>query len=341
MLNIKNEGIILEKTDLNFESKGVFNPACIKTGNTTHMFYRAMSMDDISSIGYCQIKDNKKIIKRMDKPLLFPEYEYEKNGVEDPRIVFVEDKYYMTYTAFDGKNALIAYATSKDLVHFKKQGIISPLLTYKGAGNILKITNSWEKYAFYQRIYEKVFGKDVLIWDKDACLFPKKINGRYALLHRIFPNIQISYFEDFSQLNKDYWIGYLKKLDQYTVLEPISSFENEYVGAGCPPIETSQGWLLIYHCAEHSKGKRIYHGGVALLDTSNPLKVTARLKTPLFSPKEKWEKIGNINDVVFPTGAVIDNGMLYIYYGAADKLIALKSIKLDNLLEELIRKKHI
>ncbi len=341
MLNIKNEGIILEKTDLDFESKGVLNPACIKTGNTTHMFYRAVSMDDISSIGYCQIKNNKKITKRLDRPLLFPEYEYEKNGAEDPRIVFIEDKYYMTYTAFDGKNALIAYATSKDLLNFKKKGIISPLLTYENAGNILKDTNSWEKYAYYQKIYEKVFGKSVMIWDKDACLFPKKINGKYALLHRIFPNIQISYFEDFSQLNKDYWIDYLKKLDKYTVLEPLSSFEDEYVGAGCPPIETSQGWLLIYHCAEHSKSKKIYHGGAALLDINNPLKVTARLETPLFSPKEKWEEIGNVNDVVFPTGAVIDNGMLYIYYGAADKLIALKSIKLDNLMEELIRKKHI
>ena len=78
MLNLKSEGIILERSSLNFESKGVFNPACIKTGNTTHMFYRAISMDDISSIGYCQLKDNKKIIKRMNKPLLFPEYVYEK-----------------------------------------------------------------------------------------------------------------------------------------------------------------------------------------------------------------------------------------------------------------------
>ncbi len=335
MLNLLSEGIILEKSNLDFESKGVFNPACIKTGNITHMFYRAISMDDISSIGYCQLKDNKKIIKRMDKPLLFPEYVYEKRGAEDPRIVFIEDKYYMTYTAFDGKNALIAYATSKDLVNFKKQGIISPTLTYKDAGNILKVTKSWEKYAYYQRIYEKVFGNDVLIWDKDACLFPKKINGKYALLHRIFPNIQISYFEDFSQLNKDYWIDYLKKLDQYTVLEPISSFENEYIGAGCPPIETSKGWLLIYHCAEHSEDKRIYHAGAALLDIDNPLKVIARLETPLFSPTEDWEKIGNVNNVVFPTGAVIDNGMLYIYYGSADKLICLKSVNLKELLEEL------
>jgi predicted GH43/DUF377 family glycosyl hydrolase len=335
MINLKSEGIILEKSNLDFESKGVFNPACIKSGDVIHMFYRAISKNDVSSIGYCQLADNKKIIKRSGKPILLPEHEYEKMGVEDPRIVFIEDKYYMTYTAFDGKNALIAYATSDDLAAFKKHGVISPLLTYEDAGNILKALVSGEKYIYYQRIYEKIFGKKVLIWDKDACLFPKKINGKYALLHRIFPNIQISYFDDFSELNEDYWKDYLKKINQYTVLEPISLFENEYVGAGCPPIATREGWLLLYHCAEQLKEVKIYHAGAALLDINNPLKVIARLKTPLFSPKEEWEKIGNVNNVVFPTGAVIDSGIFYIYYGAADKLIALKSIKLDSLLEEL------
>lgn len=340
MINLKSEGIFLEKSSLEFESKGVFNPACIKVGNIVHMFYRAISKDDISSIGYCQLINNTEIIKRSGKPVLVPECEYEKKGVEDPRIVFIEDKYFMTYTAFDGRDALIAYATSEDLVTFKKQGVISSLLTYENAGSILEAAGSGEKYIHYQRIYEKVFGKDVLIWDKDACLFPKKINGKYALLHRIFPDIQISYFDDFSELNENYWKNYLEKIDQYTVLEPISSFENTYVGAGCPPIDTKEGWLLIYHCAEQTKDTRIYHAGAALLDTGNPLKVIARLKTPLFSPEEEWEKIGNVNNVVFPTGVVIDNGILYIYYGAADKLIALKSIELDSLLGELKKKKY-
>ncbi len=334
MLKIKNEGIILEKTGCSFEAKGVFNPACIKVGNIVHMFYRAIDMDDISSVGYCQLINNK-VIKRFDRPVLFPEYDYEKKGIEDPRIVFIEDRYYITYTAYDGENALIAYATSNDLVSFKKGGIISPKITYEEADKIFKKTNIYNKYDYFEKIYEKNFGKDVLLWDKDACLFPQKIDGKYALLHRILPSIQISFFNDFSELGYNYWKEYLKNINNYIVIDSESSFENKYVGAGCPPIKTQDGWLLIYHSVESVNNNLCYHSNAALLDINNPLITLKRLKEPLFSPAEDWEKTGNIDNVVFPTGSVIDKSRLYIYYGATDKLIALKSMELKELLEEL------
>jgi predicted GH43/DUF377 family glycosyl hydrolase len=334
MLNIKNEGIILEETNLSFEAKGVLNPACIKVGKTTHMFYRAISKDDISSIGYCQLINNK-VVRRLDKPILFPEYNYEKKGVEDPRIVFIEDKYYMTYTAYDGENAMIAYATSSDLVNFKKGGLISPKITYEKADKIFKRIDIGSKYDYFEKIYERNFGKDVLLWDKDASLFPRKIGSKYALLHRILPSIQISFFDDFSELDYNYWKEYLENINDYVVIDPESSFENEYVGTGCPPIETLDGWLLIYHSVERVNNNLRYHSSAALLDINNPIIILNRLKGPLFSPAEDWERIGNVNNVVFPTGAVIDKNRLYIYYGAANKLIALKSIELGELLEEL------
>jgi len=334
MLNIRNEGIILEETSLNFEAKGVLNPACIKVDDIVHMFYRAISMGDISTIGYCQLKNNK-VIKRLDRPVLFPEYDYEKKGVEDPRIVFLEGLYYMTYTAFDGKNAMVAYATSSDLINFKKGGIISPKITYEEADKIFKKTNIGKKYDYFEKIYEKSFGKEILVWDKDACLFPKKINNKYALLHRVLPSIQVSFFNDFSELDTVYWKEYLEKINDYVVIDPELSFENEYVGTGCPPVETAYGWLLIYHCVERIDNNLQYHSSVALLDIKNPLSVLNRLKKPLFSPVEDWEKVGNVNNVVFPTGAVIENDRLYIYYGAADKLIASKSIELEELILEL------
>ncbi|MCJ7471404.1 MAG: pesticidal protein Cry7Aa [Actinobacteria bacterium] len=334
MINIRDEGIILEETSLNFEARGVLNPACIKVDDTVHMFYRAISKNNISSIGYCQLRNNK-IIKRLDKPVIFPEYEYEKKGIEDPRIVFLEGLYYMTYTAYDGKNAMIAYATSSDLINFKKGGIISPKITYKEADKIFKKTNIGKKYDYFEKIYEKSLGEEVLLWDKDACLFPKKINNKYALLHRILPSIQVSYFNDFSELDTVYWEEYLEKINDYVVIDPELSFENEYVGTGCPPIETAYGWLLIYHCVERINNNLQYHSSVALLDINNPLSVLNRLKKPLFSPVENWEKAGNVNNVVFPTGAIIEKDRLYIYYGAADKLIASKSIELDELIQEV------
>ena len=334
MVAVKNEGIILEKTDLEFENKGVFNPACIQADGITHMFYRAINRSDVSSIGYCQLKGNK-VIKRLTHPILFPEHDWEKMGVEDPRITLLDQTFYLFYTAFDGQNARIAYATSTDLVNFVKKGLLSPNITYEEAGEILRQENIREEYFIWKRYLETKFKGLNLLWDKDALLFPKKISNKFALIHRIRPDMQIIYFQNFKDLTDDYWKVYLKQLKKYILLEPKFQFENRYIGGGCPPIETKDGWLIIYHGVEDTPFGNIYHGCAALLDLKNPLKVLGRLKEPLFSPKDPWEKSGVTNNVVFPTGAVIRNKRLYIYYGAADKLIAAKSVDLAELLTEL------
>jgi predicted GH43/DUF377 family glycosyl hydrolase len=334
MITVNNEGIILEKTHLEFENKGVFNPACIQTDGITHMFYRAINHNDVSSIGYCQLVNNK-VVKRLKEPVLFPEYNYEKKGVEDPRITLLEGTYYLLYTAYDGKNALIAYATSKDLVHFTKQGLISPKISYDEAEDIFRGPKVRERYTMFEMLYKEREGKDILLFDKDASLFPKKFNHKFALFHRILPGIQIIYFNSFSELTKDRWRDYLKNLGDFIVLDPLFWFENRNIGGGCTPIETKDGWLFIYHAVEDTPSGKIYHAAAALLDLKNPLKVLGRLKEPLFPPEASWEKSGVTNNVVFPTGAVVRDKRLYIYYGAADKLIAAKSVDLAELLTEL------
>jgi predicted GH43/DUF377 family glycosyl hydrolase len=175
----------------------------------------------------------------------------------------------------------------------------------------------------------------MLLFEKDASLFPQKFNHKFALLHRILPGIQIVYFNNFSELTEDRWRDYLKNLGDFIVLDPLFWFENRNIGGGCPPIETKDGWLIIYHAVEDTPFGKIYHVSAALLDLKNPLKVLGRLKEPLFSPKASWEKSGVTNNVVFPTGAVVRDKRLYIYYGAADKLIAAKSVNLTELLTEL------
>jgi len=127
----------------------------------------------------------------------------------------------------------------------------------------------------------------------------------------------------------------LKELEKYIVLEPKFQFENQYIGGGCPPIETKNGWLIIYHAVGRTDFGKTYHACAALLDLKNPLKVLGRLTKPLFSPIAPWEKSGITDNVVFPTGAVVRDKRLYIYYGAVDKLIAAKSINLTELLIEL------
>jgi predicted GH43/DUF377 family glycosyl hydrolase len=334
MIKVKNEGIILEKTDLGFENKAVLNPACIQVKKITHMFYRAVNQHEVSAIGYCQLKDNK-IVKRLKKPILFPEHDYEKNGLEDPRITFLDGIYYLLYTVYDGKNALIAYATSSDLVNFVKQGLLSPKISYDEAEDIFRESKIRERYSMFEMLYKERGGRDILLFEKDAVLFPRKINNKFALFHRVLPGIQIIYFDKFSELTTERWRDYLKELGNFIVLDPLFWFENRNIGGGCPPIETEDGWLVIYHTVEDTPLGKIYHASAALLDLKNPLKVLGRLTEPLFSPEFFWEKNGVTNNVVFPTGAVVKNKKLFIYYGAADQLIAAKSINLKELLIEL------
>ncbi len=193
-----------------------------------------------------------------------------------------------------------------------------------------------DKYFFFESYFKDVAGKNVLLWEKDAFILPKKINNKFALIHRILPEIQIMYFNNFKELTLTYWKKYLQKLGDFIVLESEHGYESRNIGGGAPLIETDKGWLMIYHAVEDTnKGKR-YHASAALLDLNDPCKVLGHLKTPLFSPKEDYEKVGDVNNVVFPTGTSIFAGRLYIYYGAADKRIAVASVDLNELLEELL-----
>ena len=334
MIQARNEGIILERTNLEFESQAVLNPGCIEKDGLVHMFYRAVRTGNFSTIGYCQLKDNK-VVYRAKSPILFPEHEYEKHGLEDPRIVLLEGTYYLFYTAYDGQNSMAAYATSKDLIIFKKQGLISSKIAYGQAKNFFDNLRLKKKYLEFELFFEKSKGLDVLLWQKDTFIFPKKINNRYLLVLRVLPSIQVIYFDNFTQLNDSFWIEYFHEIGGYVMLDPEYAFESYNIGGGCPPIETPQGWLFIYHAVEHTDHGNVYHAAAALLDIDQPLKVLGRLPYPLFSPMESWELKGDVNNVVFPTGAIIKDDRLYVYYGAADKVIAAKSFDLDELLIEL------
>src|SRR3990172_7352685 len=131
MIKAKKETLLLEPTEHKFENHGVFNPACIAVNGQIHLLYRATSKGNYSTIGYCRMESPTKISERNDKPLLIPQEKYESQGIEDARIVKIDDTYFMTYTAYDGSNALGALATSKDMKTFERQGIITPQMTYK------------------------------------------------------------------------------------------------------------------------------------------------------------------------------------------------------------------
>jgi predicted GH43/DUF377 family glycosyl hydrolase len=339
MIVVKKEGIILEKTELEFENEAVLNPAAIREGDSVHLFYRAVHKGNYSTVGYCRLDGALTLRERRETPLIIPQFEYESHGIEDPRIVKIDDLYYMTFTAHDGLNAQGELATSNDLIHFENQGVIVPQMTYaEFAFHVETDGQVNEKYhRNYKFYYEKQNpDKKLLLWDKNVIFFPRRINGKLVFLHRIRPGIQIVAVENLKDLTKDFWIDYIRDMHEYIVLDPIYDHELKYIGGGCPPIETKWGWLLIYHGVKESPNGFVYSACAALLDINDPSKEIARLPYALFSPEYEWELNGEVNNVVFPTGTAVFGDTLFIYYGAADERIACASLSLSALVEKLI-----
>lgn len=289
-----------------WESRAVFNPGTVRDGNMIHMLYRAVEGENFSTIGYAKLNATGDVVERSDKPVIMRETDLEKHGCEDPRVVQYGDTYYIFYTAFDGAkpkesmNARIMLAETKDFQTFHKIGCIGP---------------------------------DVQ--DKDAMIFSEPIGRKVVFVHRILPGIQIAFFDDIDHLihpEARYWKHHLENLHRHTVLSPEFTWEYIKIGAGPPPIRTEAGWLLIYHGVDKNY---VYRAGAALLEEKNPLKVVARFPYPILEPEMPYEKLGDVNMVVFPEGIVQFNDDLLIHYGAADKVIGLATCKLSEIIDAL------
>jgi predicted GH43/DUF377 family glycosyl hydrolase len=229
--------------------------------------------------------------------------------------------------------------STKDLKNWEKQGIISPQIGYSEfshlAGAKGKINEKYLRYNQLKQVQEKE-GSKIFIWDKNVIFFPRRINGKLQFLHRVRPDIQIVSIDNLKELTAEFWQNYFLHLDDCIVLSPKHKHEVSYIGGGCPPIETAYGWLLIYHGVHDTVKGYVYTACAALLDLENPQKEIARLPYPLFRPEHEWELKGEVNNVCFPTGAVLFDDRLHIYYGAADEQIATATVSLTALLKELL-----
>jgi Predicted glycosylase len=340
MIAVKREGVILETTNLDFENESVINPAVIVDGGDIHMFYRAVKTGNISSIGYCRLENPLKVVYRASKPILSPSLDSESHGIEDPRIVKIDDTFYLTYTAYDGDNIVGALATSKDLKHFTRSGVITSQISYSQFVEWLK-NDKHPHHDKYFRLYNQQqfatnTGKLLYIMDKDLVMFPSKINGKFFFLHRIRPDIQSLSINSIDDLTPAFWKDYYSNFNKHIFLKPHYNHESSYIGAGCPPIKVDEGWLMIYHSVYDTTEGYVYSVSVALLNKFNPSIEIARLPYPLLKPEKDYETKGVVNHVCFPTGAIIWDDRLYIYYGAADKCIACASVPLKELIDELL-----
>ena len=155
--------------------------------------------------------------------------------------------------------------------------------------------------------------------NKDAALFPEKIGGRYIMFHRIPPAIWLAYSDDLL-----HWGDYQKIMDPRP-----GNWDDLKIGAGGPPLRTDQGWLVIYHGVSHD---RVYRLGVALLDLDDPSKVINWPADWILQPEEPWELSGDVPNVVFTCGTAELDGRYFVYYGGADKVIAVATAPKADLL---------
>jgi predicted GH43/DUF377 family glycosyl hydrolase len=278
-----------------WESAGTFNPAVVMRGNKFVMLYRAQDKQGTSRLGYAESADGIRFIRR-DEPVLSPTEEYEKDGgVEDPRLVQFGDTYYLTYTGYNKKDAQLCLATSKDLVHWDRKGVIIP--ANKGNWNVK--------------------------WTKSGAIVPEKIGGKYWM-----------YFLGTSADSKDQ-AGLASSTDLLHWTEATQSpvlpvrpgrFDSRVAEPGPSPIVTPTGIVLIYNGADD---KLVYRTGIAIFDRNDPQKLLRRSDEPIFTPEKSWEKAGQVPNVVFVEGIVRQRDRYLLYYGGADSFVGVAEARVN------------
>ncbi len=369
----------LEKPLLTPEEMGVgkdglvFNPGVLQKGKTVFIFPRVMDSFNrynrksgyVSRIGIAEMDENLDV-KSLSSEFICPDKPYDGRGVEDPRVNLVDREYLMTYTAlkegaWTGKNRVAVvhfkhmnfprkdsyeklgilelYSSNKDVV-FGPRKALNPI-----SGNeeyFLLHRASWTKKNL-KKTKGKTFyryGDKFLEFDKTLEFYTRK-NGKYVKENplKIAPekeSIWISFSEEHP-------LKALKKekntfFQHFLLLEPLKNCEK--VGAGPPPIETEEGFLLIFHEVEKIGNKRVYTAKFALLDKEDPTKVIARTEEFGVRPEYEFERRGEVNNVIFPTGFVREfNGRDIVFYGAADRYVGVFFTDFEKIAEMLSRKK--
>ena len=290
---------ILQAKDMPFPCKAVCNPAACLVDGETLLLLRAIDNEDHSHLVVARSQDGIGGWRMQDPPLLSPDQAdawYETLGCEDARITFLSDEgeYVIAYVGSSELGAGVCLATTQDFRSVSRMGLV------------------------------------IHPYNKDAALFPRKIGGRYLLLHRPtagpLENIWLSESEDLRHWGNPVCV--LQENQQ-------PGWDSGKVGTGPTPIETPDGWLLIFHGVQLEETGWLYRVGVALLDLEDPSRIIAKVPIWVFGPMESYELRGDKPGIVFPTGAVVQEGTLRLYYGAADTCVAVASARLDNLLQAL------
>lgn len=301
--------ILIPRTENFWEANSVFNPAVVYENGRFYVVYRAQSPDNTSTLGLAESDDGFHF-ERHHEPIYVPRKAFEQkkeagrlSGCEDPRITRLGDEFFMFYTAYNGidrPRVALSSISVKDFVNHNWQWSEPKVISSPETDN------------------------------KNSCLLPEKVKGKYVILHRMAgKDIAIDYLDSLEELQQEnVW------LEKEEYIEPRKDWwDGEKIGIAGPPLKVDQGWLLLYHGV--SDIDHHYRVGFMLLDKDDPGNVLYRSPYPILKPTEEFEKIGDVNNVVFPCGAVIVKNTLFVYYGGADKVVCVATSDLNDLLSQI------
>lgn len=301
-----------------WEAFTTFNPGALYDAGKVHLLYRAQGHNYVSSIGYASSTDGVHIEQQLRDPIFIPTQPFEiplqpgkvnmnfmsagYGGCEDPRITKIDDRIYMTYVAFNGYSEpriAISSISVKDFLDHNWLWTHPVLISQPG------------------------------VVTKSACILPEKIDGKYVIFHRVFPDILIDYRDDLDFSDGQYLTAQ-KKISPRSALW----WDSRKIGVGAPPLKTRDGWLLIYQSIDDKEGHP-YKVGAMLLDLADPSKVLHRSRQPILEPQEWYDNDGFKAGVVYPCGAVIIDNTLFVYYGGADSRVCVATANLSEFLHQL------
>ena len=291
---------ILTAENWPYPANAVFNPAAARLDGETLLLIRVEDMRGFSHLTVARSNNGFTEWRVDPEPTLMADSDSreERWGLEDPRIVWLEEQkqFAVTYVSFSEGGPVVSLAITKNFRTFARLGALLPPE------------------------------------DKDACLFPRRFDGRFALIHRPIVRGEAHIWLSFSPD--------LKHWGDHQLLIPTRTayWDCHRVGLACQPIETPEGWLVFYHGVRQTTAGQIYRTGLALLDLHKPWKLLRRSDEWVLGPQAIYERVGDVGDVVFPTGAVVfpETDELRLYYGAADCTIAVASAKLSDILDYLL-----
>lgn len=316
-----------------WESLITCNPGVVYDNGTFYMLYRAAGNDEqhVIRFGLATSKDGVNFQRVSDHYSFGPSLDgYDSGCVEDPRIVKFDDDFYITY-AYRPYSPGQYWKFAHDVVLLPECGEHSPRAISQNLGNTaLAVTSDFVNYRRLGRLTSPILD------DRDVILFPEQVDGQYVMLHR--PKQYVG--GDYGVKYPSIWVKFSDDLldwetkESHLLMTGKEGTWEEKIGGSTPPILTEDGWLMLYHGVENG-GCGYYRVGAALLDANNPLKVISRTPQPILEPEYEYETQGLYNGCVFPTGNVVVDGVLYVYYGAADMYIGLATCPLNELLDYL------